>query len=89
MPSEHSFGEITVSQAELETILKESAEEHALLVRECAERGHLHAEILSRCYFRGKLEIYMQCPDCDSIYKKAASFSDILCLQKSFNSIIY
>ena len=39
MSSEHNFGKITVSQAELERILKESAEEHALLVRECAERG--------------------------------------------------
>lgn len=70
--------------ASLDKILEEIAAEQGV----CGEKGHPHSREITRSYFRGRLEIGMECLDCGSIYDKKPTFEDYRSLQRALDSPI-
>ncbi len=71
---------------ELLARIGKSLERRRLEIASCEELGHPHAREYGRCYFRGRLEISMRCPDCGDLYEGRPTSRDYAALQNILNT---
>ena len=68
--------------------VRRKLEERALEQKACEERGHPHARVYSKCYFRGNLSITMACSDCGSYYEGKPTTQDYQDLQRMLDTVL-
>ena len=68
--------------------LREGLEKLALEQKACEEKGHPDSKEITRCYFRGSLEIGMKCLDCGSIYERKPTVEDYRSLERALHSVV-